>query len=604
MKYAIVLIAVVLLSACETFTVNLRQRSVGEYASELQRSSLTSPGLSAESQQVLRLARLDAALATSPAAVAKRLESESGIVLRWQRCMVAAEISFLLGQEAEQVSPRAAAGHYLDATLLAFEALFDDGAPADTGFDPRLTLLANLYDLAVGRFILVQQELAGPPKDWQPVTTARGVFSVRVQSGSPEFDPGYFDSFVPTSTLVFEGMQNRHRRYGFGSALVAERRGEVEGRPRHAFFPRKGEFHPVSATLVPARGADEGASLQVVTLNLFDSYATDETTVRGRRMVLAADFSAPFGTLLSRIGFNKVTQTGMFYPDIPAEWEGIYLLEPYDPKKIPIILVHGLLSTPMTWADAVNEFRRHGDVRHRYQIWVYTYPTLASVVYNCALFRRSLLAVREHFDPELDDPATGNIVLVSHSLGGLLAKQTIQTSGDRIWNLAAKKPLTEFDLTDEDRDFLQKALFFEPLDFVKRIVFMSVPHRGSAEADSFLAKFSKKLVQLPPQLLALRERVLAKNRPALTAASLEGPLTGLDTLAPDNEVLRQLGELEMASGVPYHTIIGTLDSTVANRSSKLEGAVSEMSVESGHNTNHHPEALAEVVRILREHAAR
>jgi hypothetical protein len=47
----------------------------------------------------------------------------------------------------------------------------------------------------------------------------------------------------------------------------------------------------------------------------------------------------------------------------------IYLLDPYDPNKIPLLMVHGLQSTPVAFAALVNALRNDPEVRANYQIW-------------------------------------------------------------------------------------------------------------------------------------------------------------------------------------------------------------------------------------------
>jgi hypothetical protein len=216
---------------------------------------------------------------------------------------------------------------------------------------------------------------------------------------------------------------------------------------------------------------------------------------------------------------------------------------------------------------AINELRRHKELRDRYQIWIYTYPTLAPIPYNCVKFRDSLLELRKKLDPELDDPATNHMVLVSHSLGGLLIKHATQTSGNRIWNCITDKPLDELDVSEEDRSTLRHYAFFETLTFVDRLVFLSAPHGGSEDADGFLANFGRLLIDQPHELDDLYLRVRAKNREALKGDLSNRLSTGLDTLSPKNGVLRELNQLPIPESVPFHTIVGTEDDRVARQSS-------------------------------------
>jgi pimeloyl-ACP methyl ester carboxylesterase len=50
-------------------------------------------------------------------------------------------------------------------------------------------------------------------------------------------------------------------------------------------------------------------------------------------------------------------------------------LQPYDPGKIPLVLIHGLISTPRMWASVVKELLGVPNIRERYQFWFFYYPT-------------------------------------------------------------------------------------------------------------------------------------------------------------------------------------------------------------------------------------
>ena len=49
---------------------------------------------------------------------------------------------------------------------------------------------------------------------------------------------------------------------------------------------------------------------------------------------------------------------------------GVYLLEAYDPKKMPVLFIHGAGGTPQDWRYFISQLDRKN-----YQPWVYYYPT-------------------------------------------------------------------------------------------------------------------------------------------------------------------------------------------------------------------------------------
>jgi hypothetical protein len=84
----------------------------------------------------------------------------------------------------------------------------------------------------------------------------------------------------------------------------------------------------------------------------------------------------------------------------------------------------------------------------------------------------------------------------------------------------------------------------------------------------------------------------------------------IDTLNPNHPFVREVNNLPVAPGVPFHSIIGdrgrgdtpdSSDGVVAYWSSHLAGAASEKIVPSDHGAHQHPEAIAEVKRILKLH---
>ena len=69
-----------------------------------------------------------------------------------------------------------------------------------------------------------------------------------------------------------------------------------------------------------------------------------------------------------------------------------------------------------------------------------------------------------------------------------------------------------------------------------------------------------------------------------------------------------LGQLKVAPWIPFHLIIGmrhgsnvrrSSDGIVAYSSSHLEGAESELDVQTGHTVTHSPKTEQEVLRILK-----
>ena len=108
------------------------------------------------------------------------------------------------------------------------------------------------------------------------------------------------------------------------------------------------------------------------------------------------------------------------------------MLHPYEPGKIPVLLVHGLRSSPAAWMKVINDLRGDPFLRDRYQFWLFMYPTGTPFPGSAAQApqgpRRTPAGV---IDPSHNDRALDRMVLVGHSMGGLISKMMIESERRR-----------------------------------------------------------------------------------------------------------------------------------------------------------------------------
>ena len=83
-------------------------------------------------------------------------------------------------------------------------------------------------------------------------------------------------------------------------------------------------------------------------------------------------------------------------------------------------MVHGLISSPLAWIPMLNELLRDPEIQKHYQFILYMYPTGVPIPIAAASLRDSLLEARQMYDPNGRDPAFDRMVLLGHSMGGLL----------------------------------------------------------------------------------------------------------------------------------------------------------------------------------------
>ena len=368
-------------------------------------------------------------------------------------------------------------------------------------------------------------------------------------------------------------------------------------------FPPEGILRAVTAVVeTDSRGA---TAIRLLDPTVHETVPSPEGPIS-----LRADFTAPYAVLLSRTRFARgALLTALRYERAASHESGIYLLEPYDPNKIPLLMVHGLVSSPLAWRELTNAVLGDATLRSRYQVWHAVYPTGIPYLHAAADFRDKLTAMREQLDPELDDFATGQLVVVAHSKGGLLSRTLVSNSGEHLWNAAFTVPPEALDADEADRAAMLRILRFEHEPAVRRVVFLATPHRGSAVSENPLARAAAWFVALPRESVATFERVLRRNADRIAQGFRLRRETGLPSgpraLSDQDPLIRVLAELPIE--VPFHTILGQAsdaptDGVVTHESSTLEGAASTLIVPgTGHDVHQSRPAIAEVKRILRQH---
>ena len=314
-------------------------------------------------------------------------------------------------------------------------------------------------------------------------------------------------------------------------------------------------------------------------------------------------------SLISALGAGPAGGDGQ--ADQPA---GLALARPYSRGKIPVILIHGLGSSPKSWAPMIEALEADPSLRERYQFWTFGYATCAPILYSAHLLRQDLRAARGRLDPDRTDSAFDHMILIGHSMGGLLAKMMAQDSRSYLWELRSPQPFEKLVGPPEDRDLLRQVVFFKSQPEVRRLIFIATPHRGSRLDRGIIRRVGGRLCRLPDPLKQVHQRLLASNGPAFFTPMLRRRLpTSIDQLAWEHPELQALVALGIDPGVTYHSIIADLrdpplaggtDGIVPYASAHLDGASSELLVHGGHLCQTHPLVIREVGRILTEHLVR
>ena len=137
---------------------------------------------------------------------------------------------------------------------------------------------------------------------------------------------------------------------------------------------------------------------------------------------------------------------------------GLSLRGGYAPGKVPVVFIHGLLATPQSWQGMIAALEADPALGRSYQFWTFGYEAGDPIPFSAWLLRQSLLEARERFDRENAEPQFDRVVLVGHSMGGLLAKMTVVDSGTRLWRDVSDRPFDELAGEPNDREVLGQAL--------------------------------------------------------------------------------------------------------------------------------------------------
>ncbi|HEX4630109.1 MAG TPA: alpha/beta hydrolase [Chthoniobacterales bacterium] len=366
-------------------------------------------------------------------------------------------------------------------------------------------------------------------------------------------------------------------------------------------YPREGLM--ISATAVYRRVEGE-RHLSLLT-------GKNRLALNGSTYPLKIDNVAPI-TAMAKRG-RHVARAGlsqMLHPAAMRVKTGIYLTEPYDPNKIPVLMVHGLQSTPFAFVSLIDAIRRDPMLSERYQIWTFLYGTGTPVLFNALELRRELDTTIRALDPNDHDFATRHIVVLGHSMGGLLAHTLVSASREKLWNAIFTVPPQQLRGDAAMVSRIADGLHFRRNTRVVRAIFAATPHRGSKIAESWIGHIGASLICLPSSLHSDIVDVLSANRESSTAVAQtfnrEMNFSAVHTLSPRDPALKALVDLPIE--VPFHSIIGqhtggaletSSDGVVAYTSSHIDGAASELVVHSGHGVCETPDGQNEIIRILR-----
>ncbi len=281
--------------------------------------------------------------------------------------------------------------------------------------------------------------------------------------------------------------------------------------------------------------------------------------------------------------------------------------------KVPVVLVHGLWASPWSWNRMIEALEADPAINSRFQFWTFGYSTGDPIPYSAHLLRRDLDEVRQKLDPGKNDPAFNRMVLIGHSMGGLVAKMIAVESGDRLWRVISDHSVNELVGLEEDRRLFRSGLIFGAHEGVRRVIYIATPHQGSRFDKGSIQRVGTRLIRMPDPLRAAHDRLVARNPADFFHEIFRKSLpTSIDELEWGSPMLLGISELAHSPALKFHSIIAVRpdsppdhrsDGLVTYESAHVPGAVSEKIVSGGHLCQDHSEVIGEVRRILEEHGA-
>jgi hypothetical protein len=291
----------------------------------------------------------------------------------------------------------------------------------------------------------------------------------------------------------------------------------------------------------------------------------------------------------------------------------LFFLTRYDRTKVPVVFVPGMRCGPSVWKNSINELFADPDLRRQYQPVCFIYPTKLPVPVSAARLRELLKRSRDTFDPGHHDAGFDRVVLVGHSMGGLLARMQVIDSGTDFWhsffNATPREIAGQIDARTQR--MVQKALFFQRQPNVQLVVFIGTPHRGSVFADASIVRAVTRLILPLPRTARQRVQVLTDLPPAYINPTLrdfhDSGVDGAENLSTKHPYFRALARHPVA--VTFHSIIATRgaadfrkssDGFVPYWSAHLDGAASETILPYSHGCLEKPGTVQAVMKILKQ----
>ena len=571
----------------------------------------------------------------------KRFESDPDQVIEWLQELVEdspsleevhalAEICKLQADwQSVSGNDEAAAGLYASAMIHAHQFLFDSDLNLKrNAYDPQFRSICDVYNKSLESILrsMCSHAILEPDTD-----IVLGDESIGCQI-SIQFEGRWklhnFERFELVSDYKTSGIENQYRTYGLGVPLIGvcktQQSGSREGKyyppsltlPLTAFFELVDTHDPDAAT--PHDQFTSHAHPKAV-IKLYDPLETTFVEHHDVTVPLESDLTTPLAYHLNDPLLNSglLATATLINGELADGIHGMYMLSPFDPNKIPVVMVHGIWSSPVTWAHMFNDLRAIQEIHENYQFWFYAYPTGQPFWISAQQMREDLQQIRRELDPGTDSKALDEMILIGHSMGGLVSQLQVIDSGNRFWQeLVSDSPFGDLEGDSASIQQLRDTFFFRANPGVDHVITIGTPNRGSASANATTRWVGQKLFTLPSIFGDGFSKLVRENPDILGDGTLLTTTTSVDSLSPDCPIFEVMETAGRPSSIRFHNVIGQIpkrgfirrssepgdgDGVVSVESAKSRFAESEIILNAEHSKIHqHPGCILEVRKILTE----
>ena len=495
---------------------------------------------------------------------------------------------------------------FIQTAKYSYAYLFFSGRKiSDRALEDRQTQVKDYYNFAVQN-VIEQLYRANKGKTLTDFPVREGRWNIYIKN--PEQlseNTETVKELIPDTVLSFKGLKNQYSADGLGARMVLS----TEGSAKEKDQPwRLMPYSSVTAMIsFPGKSLNQILSADDVVVSTYDPSFVQSVKIGKTVVPLSANFSGAYGLWLANSDFASNSLSTIFGHGNIIDKPTVYLMRPYRKDLRTIILIHGLASSPEAWVNTANEIMGDKLLRDNYQIWQVYYPTNIPLLINRQEIAQAINRTIDHFDPSRTNPASKDITLIGHSMGGILTRLLVSDSGNTIIDaLEQKYPQASEKINQMDPKF-KSILRFKPLQGVSTAIFLAAPHQGTPYADASWARYLASFVKLPLSIVnKLGEMTLMIFGQDLPR---EINMTGVDNLSAKDPTIRVLAKLPISRNVTYYSIIGrenpegpleeSSDGIVPYWSSHLDGAASEKVIVSGHSVQETPEVIIELRKILR-----